>query len=87
MKTVRSAVEYAQTHFYTEEKYMIQADYPELVPHQQEHKSFVTTVVKAVNDFEDGKSAPITLARFLKEWLLNHIAVSDKKYSPYLAKL
>jgi hemerythrin len=87
MRAIRGAVEYAQTHFYTEEKYMKQVNYPELDSHAQEHKSFVATVIEAVKEFEEGKSEPIALARFLKKWLLNHIAVSDKKYSPYLANL
>ena len=84
MQTIRGAVEYAQTHFYTEEKYMKQVNYPDLAAHKQEHDSFVSTVVAAVKDFEEGKSEPISLARFLKQWLLTHIAQSDKKYSPYL---
>jgi hemerythrin len=87
MKTIRGAVEYAQTHFYTEEKHMTLANYPELEAHKAEHTDFVKTVVQAVKDFEEGNSEPIALARFLKKWLLNHIAVSDKKYAPYLAKL
>ncbi|MDR0447208.1 MAG: bacteriohemerythrin [Treponema sp.] len=87
MKTIRSAVEYAQTHFYTEEKHMQLANYPDLEAHKGEHSTFVSTVVKAVKEFEEGNSEPIALARFLKQWLLNHIAKSDKKYAPYLAKL
>ena len=87
MRTIRGAVEYAQTHFYTEEKYMKQVDYPDLADHKKEHDSFVNTVLGAVKDFEAGNSEPLALARFLKKWLLNHIAVSDKKYGPYLAGL
>ena len=86
VQTIRGAVEYAQTHFYTEEKFMKLSDYPEMAVHKQEHDSFVTTVINAVKDFEDGKSQPLELARFLKKWLLTHIAQSDKKYSPYLTR-
>ena len=84
MKTIRGAVEYAQTHFYTEEKYMIQTNFPEMEEHVEEHKLFVKNIVKAVQNFEAFRSDPYALARFLKEWLLNHIAKSDKKYAPYL---
>jgi hemerythrin len=87
MKSIRGAVEYAQVHFYTEEKYMKQADYPGLAEHQKEHKAFVAKVLTAVQAFEEGKAYPQDLALFLKDWLLNHIAVSDKKYAPYLEKL
>ena len=86
MQTIRRAIEYAQTHFYTEEKYMKQVDYPDIVAHKHEHDKFVSTVKKAVMDFEAGNSEPIVLARFLKNWLLTHIAESDKKYSPYLTQ-
>ena len=84
MKTIRNAVEYAQTHFFTEEKYMKAAKYPDLEKHKKEHDSFVASVVSSVKNFEEGKSEPIALARFLKKWLLTHIAESDKQYAPYL---
>jgi hemerythrin len=87
LRTVRKAVEYARTHFATEENYMSQADYPGLQSHKKEHEDFVFEVIKAVKEFETGNTAPITMARFLKNWLLNHIAVTDKQYSPYLKKL
>ncbi|MDR1930921.1 MAG: bacteriohemerythrin [Treponema sp.] len=87
IKTIHKAVEYAQVHFYTEEKYMKQVDYPELEDHKREHKQFVAKVLAAVHAFEEGKARPQDLAIFLRDWLLNHIAGTDKKYSPYLAKL
>jgi hemerythrin len=87
METVRKAVEYAQVHFYTEEKYMKQAAYPELGQHKKEHAAFVAKVQETVAAFEKGNADPLDLAIFLKEWLLSHIAVSDKKYAPYLASL
>jgi hemerythrin len=87
IQTIRSAVEYAQTHFFTEEKYMKAANYPNFDAHKKEHDLFVAEVVNAVKNFEDGNSEPILLARFLKQWLLTHIAQSDKKYSPYLEGL
>ena len=84
MKTVRDAIQYAQTHFFTEEKYMRLSKFPELDVHKQEHENFIITVKNAVKEYEEKKSDPGALARFLKEWLLNHIAQSDKKYAPYL---
>jgi hemerythrin len=87
METVRKAVEYAQVHFYTEEKYMKQVAYPELEQHKKEHAVFVNKVQETVAAFERGNADPLDLAIFLKEWLLLHIAVTDKKYAPYLAQL
>ena len=87
MQTIRGAVEYAQTHFFTEEKYMKMTDFPDMAAHKKEHESFVSVVLESVKNFEEGNSEPIVLARFLKTWLLTHIAEVDKKYAPYLASL
>jgi hemerythrin len=87
LKILRRAAEYAQTHFADEEKYMVQANYPNLDVHRKAHREFGNTVIKAIRTFEDGNTAPIEMARFLKDWLLNHIAKMDKEYAPYLAKL
>ena len=84
MKTIRDAIEYAQTHFFTEEKYMKTVNYPDFVVHKKEHDLFVATVIESVRKFEEEKTEPIELARFLKKWLLTHIAESDKRYAPYL---
>ena len=87
VKTIRDAVEYAQTHFFTEEKYMKMSGYPELVIHKKEHDSFVAEVAKAVQSFEGGTAEPMALARFLKNWLFTHIAQTDKKFAPFLVRL
>jgi len=87
LRTIRKALEYAKNHFADEEKYMAQSGYPNLNEHKKQHEDFVVTVIKATHGFEAGETAPLEMARFLKDWLLNHIAISDKQYAPYLAKL
>ena len=87
LKAINSAMEYAKTHFTEEEKHLRMADYPKLEEHIKEHESFVAEIVKSVKLFETGKATPIKMAEFLKNWLLKHIAVSDKECAPYLAKL
>jgi hemerythrin len=46
----------------------------------------MTEVWKEFSLFNEGNESPAGLARFLKKWLLNHIAITDKQYAPYLAK-
>jgi hemerythrin len=87
IKTVRKAAEYAQTHFSTEEKYMLQVNYPDFEAHKKEHESFVAEVVAQIKAFEENRNDPCVFAGFLKDWLLTHIAVSDQKYAPYLKGL
>jgi hemerythrin len=84
VKTLKRAVEYARIHFTTEEKYMRQVNYPDFANHKQEHEAFVVEVAKQLKAFEEDRNDPAVLIDFLKGWLLNHIAVSDKKYVPYL---
>ena len=87
LRTIQKAVNYAKIHFATEETFMEKTNYPEYELHKAEHKSFVAEVLTQIKAFEEGRCAPLSFALFLKKWLLNHIAVSDKKYSPYLKNI
>ena len=87
LQTISKAMEYARVHFSDEEKYMGMVFYPELNEHKKQHEEFVVEIKKSMKLFEEGKAAPIEMANFLKNWLLDHIAVSDNKYAPYFAKL
>ena len=87
LNTTKKAVEYAETHFVDEENCMSRAGYPELDWHKKEHADFVAEVLNTIKKFESGSAEPIQMARFLKKWLLDHIAISDKLYAPYLAKI
>jgi hemerythrin len=87
IKTLRKAVEYAQIHFSTEEKYMLEASYPDFAVHKKEHEGFVAEVAKQLKSFEENRNDPEALVSFLKDWLFTHIAGSDQKYAPYLAGL
>jgi len=40
-------------HFSTEERYMREAQYPQVAEHQQEHEQFITQVSKLVQDVEN----------------------------------
>jgi hemerythrin-like metal-binding protein len=85
-KAFNKAGEYAQTHFNEEEKILEDANYPNLAEHKKQHVSFMSEVWKEFASFNEGSGSPVGLARFLKKWLLNHIAVIDKQYVPYLEK-
>ena len=87
LQTVNRAAVYAREHFSNEDKYMEQAAFPKLREHRKEHDDFLNTVMQLIQDFKAEKIEPVELARFLKKWLLTHIAESDKQYAPYLSKL
>ena len=86
-RIINEAGEYARSHFSTEEKYLLMAGYPDFQNHKKEHESFMAEIRNEFKKFREGSASPEYLARYLKGWLLNHIAVTDKKFEPYLVKL
>ncbi|MDR1930134.1 MAG: bacteriohemerythrin [Treponema sp.] len=85
---IDGAVKYVKVHFATEEKIMLSTKFPGYMEHKREHDRFVLTVVQQVKDFEDGKKFILaSFTRFLKDWILTHIAVMDKQYFQYFKKL
>ncbi len=78
-------IDYLEYHFSTEEKYMIEFDYPEYDAHRAEHELFVGKVTTFTEEFRKGKkdlSNDILL--FLADWYLNHIKNTDAKFGPFL---
>ncbi|HOW04772.1 bacteriohemerythrin [Methanospirillum hungatei] len=73
---------YTVYHFSTEEKYMEQCGYPGLAFHKKEHDTFVGKVESLIQDYQANKlGITIELMTFLKDWVSNHIQITDKKYS------
>ncbi|MDR0569552.1 MAG: bacteriohemerythrin [Spirochaetaceae bacterium] len=85
---LRSAVDYVAFHFSTEEQIMERIRYPDFLAHKREHENFVKKVLKDKKDFEEGKSfVSHGFVRFLRDWILSHIAVSDKLFVDYIMRL
>ena len=83
-KIINGLVNYATTHFITEEKYFDKFGYPEAISHQKEHTDFVIKVSGFKDEFEKGNIAlPMQIMGFLSDWLENHIKGSDQKFGPF----
>jgi len=83
-RVIQEAVKYVRVHFATEEKIMIATKFAGYAEHKKEHDSFVLAVLNNVKDYEAGKRLTlVSFTRFLKEWILSHIAVMDKQYFGY----
>ncbi|MDD5259862.1 MAG: bacteriohemerythrin [bacterium] len=82
--TVHKMIEYAKVHFTTEEKYMTKFNYHDYPVHKAEHDKFSIKVMEMNGRLKAGVYIMSTeIARLLKDWLTNHILVTDKKYSAY----
>jgi hemerythrin len=88
MKTIKGVVDYVGKHFYAEEKMLENVSYPGLGTHKNQHENFVKKILEEVKSFQDGrKFVPNVFVRYLRDWILSHIAVEDKLYAEYIFNL
>ena len=78
---LKRAIDYATYHFSYEEKIMSAIDYSAAKDHITRHRAFSVKVVDEVNMYENGDHIVIEdFITFLRDWLINHIMVEDKKF-------
>ncbi len=78
-------VEYAAVHFENEEALMERHGYPLLGVHKKEHETFVEKLIEYLKKRKNGElTLSVAIPRFLKEWLIGHIAGSDKECARFL---
>jgi hemerythrin len=82
---INELLEYTNFHFSSKEARFTQFAYPETRAHKAEHQVFKEKVLDFKNKVAEGQiGLTVRVASFLKDWLVNHIKVEDKKYGPYL---
>ena len=85
-KLLDELIAYTVSHFAMEEQLMQAHSYPDRANHLKQHTDLKATVVKLQSEFAGGKTMiTIEVMRFLKDWLSNHIQVTDKALGKYLA--
>lgn len=79
-------IKYTVEHFKHEEQYFAQTGYPDSAAHKAQHQDLTKQVLAVQEKYKSGATATLSLEvmNFLKNWLVNHIQGSDKKYGPYL---
>jgi len=88
LQTIKGSVNYIKTHFADEEEIMQKIGFPLYEEHKKQHENFISEVKEQARAFEnDVFPDPAGFVIFLMNWILQHIANSDKKYVPYLEKL
>lgn len=72
--------EYAKYHFDTEEKYFKEFNFDESDDHINQHRYYIKKIKELTTDPNLLKKS-FDLVDFLEDWWINHINLSDKKYS------
>ncbi len=87
-EAVHEVVSYIKQHFADEQAIMKRIDYPGLHAQKEFHVSFVERVVAEAKQFDSGDNlAPNPFVRFLRDWLLQHIAIEDRKIGFYMQEI
>ena len=87
-KVIQQAIKYIKVHFATEEKIMRAIKYPGYAEHKRAHDNFVLKVVENIQNYETEKHYTLySFTKFLKDWVLSHIAVMDKQYFIYIKQI
>ena len=77
--------QYAQEHLSVEEACLLENSYPEYEEHVKQHKIFKEKLAGFCEDFNSDKFLlHFELAVFLKNWIVNHIMMVDRKYTDFL---
>lgn len=80
---VESLKNYTKTHFFTEEEFFARIVYPEVDSHKLMHHRFIQKIADVEEQLRQGSLVVGNdLLDFLKDWLLNHIRVTDKQFAP-----
>jgi len=86
-KVIDELADYTVSHFGMEERYFKQYNYPEYTAHKGLHDRFVAKVNEAREGLTKGRAMiGRDIMIFLKEWLVEHIMKTDKRYAPFLRK-
>ena len=82
--TLDGLITYTTTHFGEEEKLMETFSYPDRDEHKAAHENLIKIVQELQQKFTSGQSiVSLDVLMFLRDWLMGHINVVDKKYGAF----
>lgn len=84
-KILGDLANYAAYHFATEERFFNIYNYPDCEKHKKQHTELMEQLTVLKNNYDSGeKVITIDVMNYLRDWLHDHIAGSDKLFGPFL---
>lgn len=85
-RVLSELIDYTVYHFDAEERLFQKHGYPEYKHHKKEHDNLARQAVELRDKFNlDGYGMiSLEVLIFLKDWLKNHVMVTDRKYASFL---
>jgi hemerythrin-like metal-binding protein len=84
-QALKEVVDYTIYHFKREEEMMEKYGYPDFEAHKKTHQAMIEKVNDYMDLYEHNSAGAICdLTRYLKTWLIKHIAGTDQQYSHFL---
>jgi hemerythrin len=84
LTVIAELVDYADYHFTSEERWMVETSYPSFKEHKEEHEHFVKLVSAFVEELLHDKDDTLELLSFVSNWIAHHILETDAKFGLYL---
>lgn len=73
-------------HFAREELLMLQNNYEFMARHRKEHFHLFDELRERIADLQTGNAIPQSITRFIRDWLLHHVASADQPLGEALAR-
>ncbi|MFO7569063.1 MAG: bacteriohemerythrin [Smithellaceae bacterium] len=87
MPVIHELVSYISVHFHQEHMVMMNAGYPDLLKHTEEHRKFTEKVGQFLKAYSEGdRELGLSMLLYLKEWIRDHTTLLDIQYGDYLFK-
>jgi len=85
--TLAFLIDYTQTHFDTEKRFMTETKYPGMADHLAKHDELSRTVSNLVADYEEEQETATlqtAVETLLGNWLIDHIESTDQAFGAYV---
>lgn len=85
-KVLDELIDYTVSHFKFEEGLLLKTGYPDYENHKKQHDDMAKKALDIQERFKKSTSGVLSIetTSFLKNWIINHIMGTDKKYTSHL---